>query len=134
MDDLESLVNSMNSVFRGGNFRVTLDNSDEQGTAERFSHMASRYGEVYEKLLDWKLEFHRILTPHDFEVALEYLSRFADTTIADIENYVTTMATKINDAPEAAEGNVEPNINLMLVTEINPDAVESFERELAKFA
>lgn len=131
IQDFMVLVESMRSIFHGGSLTVILDQSDNLLSVERIVHMATRFGEAYEQMLDWQSEFSRVVVQDEFQPYLKCLARYPDSIIPDAEEYVATMAEKVRAAPISPDEDDSVNISLVFDSVVPPpDVAAEQDKEL----
>ncbi|WP_321416215.1 DUF4062 domain-containing protein [uncultured Desulfobacter sp.] len=89
IDWITRLLTNLSTVFEKGFTKAV--GSDGNGDLKRIIHLTSKYGEVYNQLLDWKLYFAGTITDPQYEHLMQLLSMYSMNAIKEMENFSTKL-------------------------------------------
>ncbi len=105
----------------------------EPGDIQRIIHLATRIGDAYEQLLEWKLQFLRVSVDKEFEKLLTLASNFSSNAIQEIEEHSSNLYTDIESLLLNADTSGEVKIVKITLNFTVPD-VNDFNSELKKLS
>ena len=88
---IEQLSNALNTGFI-----KAVGEPGETGDIQRIVHLATRIGEGYEQLLEWKLQFLRVSVDEEFKRLVSLTSKISTNAINEMEEFTSHLYYKID--------------------------------------
>lgn len=123
---IEQLSNALNDGFI-----KAVGEPGERGDIQRIVHLATRIGEGYEQLLDWKLQFLRVSVDEDFERLVSLASNFSTNAISEIEDFSSSLHTEIEGHITNMDSYDEGTVITITLTLTAPNT-DDFSNEINK--
>lgn len=93
---ISTTVEQVSRMLNNG-FIKAVGEPGEPGDIKRIVHLATRIGDGYEQLLDWKLQFLRVSCCEEFEALMKLASDFSSNVIQEVEDFSAHLYTTIED-------------------------------------
>lgn len=90
----DKIIESIREVLSPENQEWAFGAAGQAGDAERIRHVASRFVEVYEGLLDWAADLRGTTTPVRLRQLYQVTARLADEPLKQIEEFLERFATQ----------------------------------------
>ena len=95
--ELSNRINLLNGIINNA-FQKAIGEPGTPGNAEYIIYVAEKLIEVYKSVHEWSLEFRSIIVPEEFQNLLLCASKFSQSVIEDIENFISDYDKRINEA------------------------------------
>jgi hypothetical protein len=132
----QSYIRSIEGIVENFNFVLSWEVQEqafgvpgEAGDADRIAHLAERYVDTYEELLDWAYEL-RGASAEVGKDALRTLALWADDPVEKCRIFVEDLVRELNRYSEMQEVGESLNLSLTLKVELSPDMTELFVRQI----
>ncbi|WP_150116995.1 hypothetical protein [Arthrobacter sp. ERGS1:01] len=104
------------------------------GDPALIEHIGIRLVEMYEKLLDWVIEFRSIQAPDNTEKLLEIGCSFLDQPIQETRNSIQKFVSDLENAIDSLDSDAEqPRVlSLEITFKLDSEITDSFLRELER--
>ncbi|ABW19429.1 DUF4062 domain-containing protein [Alkaliphilus oremlandii] len=126
--ELILVTSALSSLFNNA-IPIAMGEPGEPGDVEQIIYVGERLGTIYEKFLNWGLDFKRISVNDEWKEVKNTLSRMWESPISDLESYCAKYSEAMNRLaliPHDSEESIELDLTLTLN---EPDLTE-FYREL----
>jgi hypothetical protein len=100
----------------------------QPGDIERIEHLATRIAEVYERILDWTLEFHSLDVDPVLERFMSLASQLSSNALREIEEFSDSLFGRIKHALDHHKPGDSVEFTLVLTV---PD-ISEFEAEMQR--
>ena len=131
-DDLERLVSTMTTLFNTA-LPEGFGPVGIPGDPETIAYVAAKVGASYRAVIDWALEFRRVVVPASLARAVTLAGRMADGILGPVEAFSRNLARQMHELAANPPGpNEHREINLTLRLTMDDSLVEEFTRELDK--
>ena len=94
--ELKNRTSLLERIFNNA-LQEALGESGISGNVEYIIYVAEKLIEVYKSVHEWSLEFGRIIVPGEFQNLLLCASKFSQSVIEDIENFISDYDKRINE-------------------------------------
>lgn len=95
--ELSNRINLLNGIINNA-FQEAIGEPGIPGNAEYIIYVAEKLVDVYKSVHEWSLEFRSIIVPEEFQNLLLCASKFSQSVIEDIENFISDYDKRINEA------------------------------------
>lgn len=95
--ELSNRINLLNGIINNA-FQEAIGEPGTPGNAEYIIYVAEKLVDVYKSVHEWSLEFRNIIVPEEFQNLLLCASKFSQSVIEDIENFISDYDKRINEA------------------------------------
>lgn len=85
-------VNGITDLLSPGRLQWAFGPAGRPGDSDRIRHLANRFIEEYENLLDWAADLRGTVTPERFQTLYKTAARLADQPLKQIEQFVEEFA------------------------------------------
>lgn len=96
-EELSNRINLLNGIINNA-FQEAIGEPGIPGNAEYIIYVAEKLVDVYKSVHEWSLEFRSIIVPEEFQNLLLCASKFSQSVIEDIENFISDYDKRINEA------------------------------------
>lgn len=127
---IESIVENFNFVLSPDVQQQAFGAPGEAGDADRIAHIAERFVNIYEEMLDWAAG----LRGADAEVgkdALRTLALWIDDPIEKCRAFVEELVRELNRYPNLAAAGDALDLSLTLKAELSPELSDLFVRRIS---
>lgn len=104
---LQRQISSISRIFTP--FEEAVGQPGQPGDANRIEHLAGRYLQMYEGIMDWAADLRNTNAPSDYEEIVELYARLADGPVRQMRSFVQEIADQTARLPALAEGSTEEN-------------------------
>lgn len=125
VEQILQIVNSLTQAFNGGVSKA-VGEPGQAGDIDRIAHVASRIAEGYVQIIEWSLEFHRLLIDPELEKLVSLASRFGTSVLREIEDFSDSLFSNVEIA--LAEQHKTVDITLKLSAPDTKDYLLEAER------
>ena len=123
---VEQLTRALNTGFI-----KAVGEPGEPGDLKRIVHLATRIGDGYEQLVDWKLQFLRVSCGEEFETLMKLASEFSSNAIQEIEEFSAHLYTTIEGHIRNIDSYEKGTVITITLNLTVPDT-EPFSAEIAR--
>ncbi|MGB3441821.1 MAG: TIR domain-containing protein [Actinophytocola sp.] len=118
-----SLINNFNAIFHSGAQSRAFGEPGQPGDADRIIHLARRFLDVYESLLDEAARIRGAALSDPFQEAQRAAAAFGSNAVQEIRDFVTECVESMNSLPELAESHSEDDgpLELTLIVKLTVD-------------
>lgn len=124
-----SIIENLSKAINDG-FEKAVGEPGSSGDIERIVHLASRVGEGYEQLLDWKLQFLKISSNQEFSRLIQLASDMTSNAIEEIEEFVFRFYSEIKSLITNLELGSETTTNVTFTLNLTAPADNELYEEL----
>jgi hypothetical protein len=107
LGEIQGFVQSASAIVNVA-LAKALGEPGEPGNLDEIVYAAQRLGQVYQRLVEWSLEFARVQIPDKFCGILRVVSRASRNVISELEAYSRIVQDMVNDAVSRYEATGEP--------------------------
>jgi hypothetical protein len=111
----DGILNGINDLLSPGKQQWAFGPAGRRGDSEKIRHLANRFVESYESLLDWAADLRGTTTPERFAALYKTAAQLADQPLKQVEEFVEQFVA----ASERGAG------DLVLTLSYDPSAVEA---------
>jgi len=94
---ITQVVTNLSKVLNSG-IAKAVGAPGEPGDIQRIEHIASRIAEGYAQVIDWTLEFNRLVVVHDLEKIMNLAANFSSNIFAEIEIFSAELYERVQYA------------------------------------
>jgi hypothetical protein len=106
----------------------------QAGNAEGIAHLASRWNEFYESLMDWVAQLRGAIVPSGSQNAVELLAKLAEVSIRDYRKFVDDLVAYNDELPRLVAAGEDVHIKLTLQLTIPGEATRALSAELERLS
>ena len=129
---ISTTIDQLSRALNTG-FIKAVGEPGEPGDIKRIIHLATRIGDGYKQLLDWKLQFLRVSCDEEFENLLKFVSEFSSNAIQEIEEFSAHLYTTIEGHIQKIDSYEEGAVKTITLTLTLPDT-EPFSEEISRLS
>jgi len=125
------IMNHLNSIMNNG-FKKAVGKPGQPGDLKKIIHLATRLGEGYEQLLDWKLQFFRVDAPAEFHSLLALAPEIVSNAIDELEEFAFNLYDQIESV--CSDDNLEDGAIVEMTLKLTASGDREFTAELRRVA
>jgi hypothetical protein len=125
-----STIEHLSKAINAG-LKKAVGELGQPGDVQRIMHIATRVGEGYEQLLDWKLQFLRVSSGEEFSYLINLASDMTSNAIREIEEFASNLYSKIEEHISNVDSNQAATVVTLTLTLTAPSGDE-FRAELKR--
>ena len=124
------LIESINKIFDVA-FQDAVGELGVAGDADKIVYVAKKLVSVYERILEWTIEFHETEVDPEFEKLIKLASKLTDNIIQEFKDFLLSFQKNIKEAISVVPENDEQrvvNLTLKISVPEMPEFYEELER------
>ena len=106
--------------------------SGHPGDPAAIAHLAKRWNDIYEGLMDAAEKLRGASVPRDFKRAAELLASFSESPVAAYREFVDDLVAQNDRLPERIAAGEPVKLQMTLKFDIEPEKISAFSAELAR--
>ncbi|OIR25343.1 hypothetical protein BGC33_06235 [Bathymodiolus thermophilus thioautotrophic gill symbiont] len=91
---IANTIDQLSKALNNG-FIKAVGEPGEPGDIQRIVHLATRVGDGYGQLLDWRIQFERVSVDDEFERLIYLVSNFSTNATSEIEEFTLNLYNEI---------------------------------------
>ena len=127
---IKNIAISLSSLINIG-LAEAVGEPGASGDPDKIIYISKRFVEGYRRIIEWTLDFKKISYSEEFEKTVDLASRMSLNTIKEIEDFIESIYTEINNAVLKYEKEHEKTTVNILLTLTPPETDELF-KEVAR--
>ena len=127
---ISSIVVQLSNAINDG-FTKAVGEPGKPGDIERIIHLATRISDGYGQILDWKLQFLRVICDEEFDTLIKLASNFSTNAIKEIEDFTNNLYHTIEVLIEKIDSYEKETVIPITLTLTVPD-ISEFNNEISR--